>query len=38
MLNSYVSYRYWDLDVRPVSGISEYDFPKVRDYVIWLES
>lgn len=33
----FVSYKYWDSDVLPISDISKYAFPKVRDYVTWLE-
>lgn len=32
----FVSYKYWDSDVRPIPRISD-DKPKVRDYVSWLE-
>ena len=32
----FISYKYWDNDVRSVPRISDYS-PKVRDYVSWLE-
>ena len=32
----FVSYKYWDNDVYPVTGVTK-DYPKVRDYVSWLE-